>query len=151
MTDNDTGGIVPSELESSAAMLRFDVEDADALLGALLERLSSVPGLKIVVKYRTGRIRRLLGDIPYVNDLHPVSAPIRRLIVTVGSSDYWVESNGGLLTCGADRLTLQHGPVTDPLPFPEWADLLIGQIVSQNHINHESAVALRSLIEGERA
>ncbi len=151
MTDNDTGGTVPADLETSAAMLRFDLEDLDALLRALVERLSSVPGLRIKVNYGNGRVRRLLGDLPYVNDLHRPSDPIRRMVVTIGSSDYWVESTHGSLTCGVDRLTLQRGPVTDPLPFPVWADLLLDEIVSQNHISHSSAVALRNLIEGERA
>ena len=151
MTDDDSTGTVPGDLETSAAMLRFDLADVDALLHALVERLSSVPGLKIVVSYRNGRLRRLIGDIPYVNDLHRSSDPIRRMAVTVGSGEYWVESKDGALACGVDTLTLQRGPATDPVPFPAWADLLLDEIVSQNHISHESAVALRNLIEGERA
>jgi len=148
MTDDDSTGTVPADLETSAAWLRFDWEDVDALLHALVERLSSVPGLKIVVNYRNGRLRRLIGDIPYVNDLHRSSDPIRRMAVTVGVSEYWVESKDGALACGVDTLSLQKGPATEPLPFSGWADLLLREIVSQNHMSHESAVALR---KGERA
>jgi hypothetical protein len=73
------------------------------------------------------------------------------MVVTIGANAYWVESTDGLLACGIDTVTLQRGPTSDPLSFPVWADLLIGEIVSQNHISHESAVALRNLIEGQRA
>ena len=147
MTDDNAGGTVPADLETGAAMLRFDL----ALLHALVERLSSVPGLNIAVDYRHGRFRRLLGDIPYVNDLHRPSDPIRRIAVTIGTGEYWVQSTDGSLKCGIDRLTLQRGPATEALSFSAWADLLLEEIVNQNHISHESAVALRNLIEGERA
>ncbi len=151
MTDDDSRGPVPADFDSSAALVRIDVEDLDALLHALVERLSSVPGLKIVVTYRNGRLRQLIGDIPYVNDLHRSSDPIRRMAVTVATSEYWVESTGGTLTCGIDTVTLQRLPTPDPLSFPVWADRLFHEVVRQNHISHESAVALRNLIEGERA
>jgi hypothetical protein len=151
MTDVTNTGTVPAELESTAAVLRLDAAELDALLHALVERLSSVPGLKIDVSYRNGRLRRLVGDLPYVNDLHRPSDPIHRILVTIGAGAYWVASTDGVLTCGVDSLTLQRGPASDPLPFPTWADLLVGEIVSQSHISHESADALRKLIEGERA
>jgi len=151
MTDDNAGGTVPADLETGAAMLRFDLEDLDALLHALVERLSSVPGLNIAVDYRHGRFRRLLGDIPYVNDLHRPSDPIRRIAVTIGTGEYWVQSTDGSLRCGIDRLTLQRGSATDALSFAAWADLLLEEIINQNHISNESAVALRNLIEGERA
>lgn len=151
MTDDDWRGTIPTNFDSSAAIVRFDVEDLDALLHALVDRLSSVPGLKIAVTYRSGRLRRLLGDIPYVNDLHRSSDPIRRMAVTVATSEYWVESVDGTLTCGIDPPRLQRPQTSDPLPFPAWADLLLDEVVRQNHINHESVVALRNLIEGERA
>jgi hypothetical protein len=151
MTDNDTGGTVPTDLEGSAAVVRFDMDDVDALLHALVERLSSVPGLKIVVTHGNRRIRRLLGDIPYVTDRHRRSDPIRRIAVTIRTIEYWVASTHGTLTCGIGRLTLQRGASNDPLPFAVWADRLVDEIVSQNHISHESVVALRNLIEGQRA
>jgi hypothetical protein len=151
MTNDPNGSAGPMDLENSAAVLRFEVQDLDALLRALAERLSSVPGLKIEVSYRRGRLRRLIGDIPYVNDLHRPWDPIHRMVITIGANAYWVQSTDGVLTSGIDTLTLQRGPASDPLLFPAWADLLIGEIVSQNHISHESALALRNLIEGERA
>ncbi len=132
-------------------MVRFDMDDVDVLLHALVERLSSVPGLKIVVTHGNRRIRRLLGDLPYVTDRHRLSDPIRRMAVTIGTSEYWVASSHGALTCGVARLTPQRSASGDPLPFAVWADRLIDEIVSQNHITHESVDALRTLIEGERA
>ncbi len=151
MTDDDSPGTVSPDLETSAAMLAFELEDLDALLHALVERLSSVPGLAINVRYRNGRLRRLIGDLPYVNDLHRPSDPIRRVAAMVGAKEYWVESKDGSLRCGIDTVTLVRGPAGDPLPISTWAEHLLDDIVAQNHASHESIVALRTLIEGQRA
>jgi len=151
MNDDHSGGTAPADLETSAAMLRFAVDDLDALLHALVERLGSVPGLKIEVDYGNGRVRRLIGDIPYLNDLHRTSDPINRMVVAIGVRSYWVESARGVLACGVDTRTAQWGLASNPLRFSAWADLLLGEIVSQNRVSHDSAEALRQLIEGDRA
>jgi hypothetical protein len=147
MDDQDGSTSAASDLESSAALLRSDSESIDALLHALVEKLSGVPGLTMSVAYGDRRLRRLIGDIPYVNDRRRKSDPIRIVVVTVGSCDYWVRADEGSMECGTDRTSPQEGKVTDALPFPQWADALFNDIIRQNHVNHEAIAALRSLIE----
>ena len=59
-----------ASLDSSAAMVRAESDQLDATLHALVRRLSSVPGLMMTVSHRHGRLRRLIGDLPYINDLN---------------------------------------------------------------------------------
>ncbi len=142
---------VPSPAErfdASASALRAEAMDADALLHALVDRLDAVPGLAVTVTHRHGRLRRLIGDLPYVNDLHRRSDPIDRLVVTVESLDYWVASDDHTVRCGIDDRSRARGTEGDPLPFPEWSDRLFAAIVRQNNANAASLAALRALITG---
>jgi hypothetical protein len=139
-----------SEFEESAARLRVEAADADALLHALVDRLDAVPGLTVTVTYRHGRVRRLIGDIPYVNDLHRRTDPIDRIVVTLGPVDYWVTAADGSVRCGADDRSAVRPGSGDDLPFGAWAERLFDDIVTQNHANQESLAALRALIEHDR-
>ena len=39
----------------------------------------------------------------------------------------------------------------EELPFSAWANALLDEIARQNFVNHESLVALRHLVEHDRA
>jgi hypothetical protein len=143
---------VPSPAErfdASASALRAESTDADALLHALADRLDAVPGLTVVVRHRHGRLRRLIGDLPYVNDLHRRRDPIDRLVVTVESLDYWVTAEDGTVGCGIDDRSRARGTPGDPVPFPEWSDRLFDAIARQNIANAASLAALRAVITGQ--
>jgi hypothetical protein len=120
-------------------MVRAESDGLDATLHALVDRLAAIPGLNMVVTYHEGRLRRLIGDLPYVNDLHRRGDPIRRIVVTVGSGPYWLDAGEGSLRCGRGR--------GEELGFAAWADALFDEIAAQNFVNHESMVALRRLVE----
>lgn len=68
------------QLEVSAAWLRSESGTLVPLLDASADRLSAVPGLQVVVTRRRGRLRRLLGDLPYLNDLHRRTAPVDTIV-----------------------------------------------------------------------
>ncbi len=150
MSDEQPRPSPAAEFEESAAMLRAEATDADAMLHSLADRLEAVPGLTVVVTHRHGRVRRLIGDIPYVNDLHRRTDPIDRIVVTVGPLDYWVAPVDGSIRGGTGAPARGPGPVDRTAPFAEWADRLFDAIVRQNHANHQSLVALRTLIEQDR-
>jgi hypothetical protein len=148
MTNPPAPTDISSELHASAARLRAESEHLDAMLQALVGRLSSIPGLRMTVSYRHGRIRRLIGDLPYVNDLHPRTGPIHKIAVSVAARSYWLLTESTSIRCGREDL-----PCVDPvsggeeLSFSSWASALFQDITEQNLINHESTVALRDLIE----
>jgi hypothetical protein len=148
MTNHPAPTDISSELDASSARLRAESGHLDAMLSALVGRLSSIPGLRMTVSYKHGRIRRLIGDLPYVNDLHPSTGPIRKVVISVGSRSYWLRTESSSIRCGREDL-----PSVDPvspgeeLAFSNWASALFEEITQQNLINHESMVALRHLIE----
>src|SRR5205807_304143 len=89
-----------ASFDSSAAMVRSEADHLDATLHALVTRLSSVPGLHLSVSYRHGRLRRFLGDLPYINDLNRRTGPVQRIAVAVGSQSYWLHRDLGWIQCG---------------------------------------------------
>jgi hypothetical protein len=148
MTDHAASTDIDPTLDTSSAMLRAEANHLDATLQALVKRLSSVPGLNMVVTYKHGRIRRLIGDLPYINDLHPSTGPIRKIVVSVGERSYWLRSESRSIKCGRDDLTtIQPELSGEHFAFSTWASELFEDITQQNLINHESMVALRHLIE----
>jgi hypothetical protein len=132
--------------DTSAALVRAESDHLDATLHALATRLSSVPGLKVTVSYQHGKLRRLLGDLPYINDLNKRTGPIHKLVVAIGPSSYWVDAGHGSIRCGRD----EQGQVSEELTFSAWATTLFDEIVKQNQVNYESMVALRRLVEQDR-
>ncbi|MHB8491715.1 MAG: hypothetical protein ACYDA6_05815, partial [Solirubrobacteraceae bacterium] len=112
-------------LDLSSAMVRAESQHTDATLHALLERLSSVPGLKVTGTYRHTWFRRLLGDLPYINDLHRDKDPVQRISVDVGPCTYWLDSHRSSIRCGTElAASIERGPVRDELPFSTWASRL---------------------------
>lgn len=138
-------------VDSSSAMVRAESDHVDATLHALIGRLSPVPGLKMVVSYRQGRLRRLVGDLPYINDLHRRTDPIDELVVTVDTCSYWLRSKHGSIRCGRQTAATEGGQGREDLSFSDWAGALFDAIAQQNFVNHESMVALRNLVEQDRA
>jgi len=139
-----------ADLDSSAAMVRAESDHLDATLHALVKRLSSVLGLNMVVSHRHGRLRRLIGDLPYVNDLHRRTDPIEKLVVEVGVCSYWLRADQGAIHCGREMTTIESGQVLEQLSFWDWATALFDDIARQNFVNHDSLVALRHLVERDR-
>jgi len=137
-------------LDSTSAMVRAEAEHLDATLQALVTRLSSVPGLNMSVSYRHGRLRRLLGDLPYINDMSRRTEPIQRIVIVIGPHSYWLHSDPGSITCGRDAISPQPGEPHEELTFSDWAKALFDEIASQNVVNHDSLVALRHLVEQDR-
>jgi hypothetical protein len=137
-------------LDASSAMVRAESDHLDATLHALVRRLSSVPGLTMTVSHRHGRLRRLIGDLPYINDLHRWTDPINRVDVAVGPSTYWLEANFGSIRCGKALTSVGRGEDRQELSFSVWATELFDEIARQNLVNHESMVALRRLVELDR-
>jgi hypothetical protein len=150
MIDEDASPSSIAGVDSSSAMVRAESEHLDATLHALIRRLSSVPGLKMVVSYRHGRLRRLIGDLPYVNDLHRRTDPVHRLVVTIDTCSYWLQSERGSVRCGREVAAIQRGDGSEELSFSDWAGALFDAIAQQNFVNHESLVALRNLVEQDR-
>ncbi|HWE13055.1 MAG TPA: hypothetical protein VG365_06065 [Solirubrobacteraceae bacterium] len=143
---SDGHGLVAG-LDSTAAMLRAESEHLDATLRALVTRLSSVPGLTLAVSHRHGRIRRILGDLPYIADVNRRSNPIHRIVVTVGPTSYWLLAEPSSITCG----TTVHGATTEEgISFTAWASALFAEIAGQNLVTYEALVALRDLVEHDR-
>ena len=159
MTDEDVRTNAGVQLDSSSAMVRAESEYLDATLHALVARLSSVPGLKIAVSpglktavsRRHGRLRRLIGDLPYINDLHRRTDPVHKIVVEVGPCTHWLHSDYGSIKCGRELTSIERGQVKEELSFTVWATELFDEIARQNLVNHESIVALRHLVEQDGA
>jgi hypothetical protein len=149
-TDEDIQTGTVARLDSSAAMVRAESDHLDATLRALITRLSSVPGLSMAVSYRHGKLRRLIGDLPYINDLNRRANPVHKLVVTVGPTSYWLHSEHGSIKCGREVTAAGRGRIKEELPFPLWATTVFDEIAQQNFVNHESMVALRNLVERDR-
>lgn len=131
-------------------MLRAESGQVDATLRALVARLSSVPGLSITVTHRHGRLRRLTGDLPYINDLNRRAEPIDMIAVSVGPDCYWLRHQDGSLRCGRESTHSEPWQNGEQLSFSAWATALFDEIASQNIAGHESIVALRHLVEHDR-
>jgi hypothetical protein len=147
--DRSTPTDAGASLDHSSVMLRTESDYLPTTLRALVARLDSVPSLNVRVAYRHGRIRRLIGDLPYINDLHRRSDPIASILVTVGPHSYWLQSDQGSIRCG--RSQLHRGEAGDALPFSAWTEALFEAIAEQNLVNHDSMAALRQLIEQDQA
>ena len=130
-----------AEVDCSSAMLRAEARQLEATLRALVSRLSSVPGLEISVSHRHGKLRRFLGDLPYINDLDRETGPIQSIVVRAGEHSYWLQCDSGTLRCGREIGTLS---------FSAWASELFEEIAKQNLANHDSLVALRQLVEHDQ-
>ncbi len=150
MTTDDPGDLTPTDRSPDDALIRHESVDHDGFIEALIERLSSISGLQMVVKYPKGRVRKAIGDIPYLNDLHRSSDPISRLTVTVETVEYWVEPTGGSPWCGIDTVTLAGGRTSAIYELPSWTNLLLEDVIRHNHLDPESAASLHNLIRGER-
>lgn len=137
-------------LDESSAMLRAEAAQLDARLRALVQMMSSVPGLELSVSYRQGKIRSLLGDLPYLNDVNRPARPIQRIATAVGGYVYWLNAKPGSITCGRDPISPRPECVSEMLTFSIWARALFDEVVSDNVANHDSMVALRRLVEHDR-
>src|SRR5271167_1672940 len=146
VADEDGGVSGPDGLDHSAAMLRAESDHLDATLRALATRLSAVPGLKLTVTARQGLLRRLLGDLPYLNDLSHRRAPIHKIVVQVGPTTYRLGADHGSITCGWELAPGEPGESRSEVSFAAWATTLFDDIAAQNLVNHESMVALRRLV-----
>jgi hypothetical protein len=137
-------------LDLSSAMVRAEADQLEARLRALLTRLSAVPGLELSVSYRHGRVRRLLGDLPYVNDLNRRTGPIERVVIVVGPCSYWLSSELGAIRCGRQAIPALSEQADQELTFSVWAKTLFDEIARRNIVNHDSLVALRQLVEHDQ-
>jgi hypothetical protein len=149
-TDDGARTSTGAGLDSSAALVRAESDHVDGTLRALIARMSSVPGLKVSVADRHGNLRRLLGDLPYINDLNRRTGPIQRLVVAVGTRSYWVHADHGQIRCGREITLGEHWQVTEEMSFSIWARTLFGEIAVQNLVNYESMLALRRLVGQDR-
>jgi hypothetical protein len=136
--------------DSSSAMVRAEAEHLEATLGALVASLSSVPGLKLSVYPHRGLLRKLLGDLPYIDDMTRRKGQIQRIVVAIGPRSYWLRSQPGSIRCGLDVSTTQAGQANEEMTFSAWATALFEEIARQNLVNHDSLVALRQLVERDR-
>jgi hypothetical protein len=150
MTDEDPPFNSAAEFDSSSAMARAESDYLDATLHALVKRLSAVPGLNMTVAYRHGKLRRLIGDLPYINDLHRRTDPVHEITITVGHCSYWLHSDSESIRCARELTSIERGQVKEELSFSEWATALFDDIAGQNSVNHESIAALRHLVEHDR-
>lgn len=150
MSAEEPGIQAPAAFDASAAMVRAESAELPAMVRALVQRLSSVPGLELSVARRHGRLRRLLGDLPYLNGLHRQADPIERIDVTVGASAYWLVAERSAIRCGRRGSTPGRGDREEELSFENWASSLFDVIAAQNSANLESVAALRRLVERDR-
>ena len=140
----------PAEFDASAAMVRAEAAELPAMVHALVQRLSSVPGLELKVARRHGRLRRLLGDLPYLNGIHRTSDPVERIDVAVGLSSYWLIAERSAIRCGRRGSSSERGDREEELSFEAWASALFDAVAAQNSVNLESVAALRRLVERDR-
>ena len=150
MSAEEPGIQAPAEFDASAAMVRAESVELPAMVHALVQRLSSVPGLELKVARRHGRLRRLLGDLPYLNGMHRRTDPIERIDVTVGACSYWLIAERSAVRCGRRGSSPERGTREEELSFGAWASALFAAIATQNSVNLESVAALRRLVERDR-
>lgn len=144
------GAQSPESLDVSAASLRAETEHLDLLLHSLVDKLRAVPGLEPVITYRRSRLRRIVGDVPYVNDLHRKSSPIEAIRVTVGGSAFELSATTSSITCSV----VGRGPGTErgqvATSFSEWITQLMAAIDERNRLAADSLSALQDLIVYDR-
>ena len=93
---------------------------------------------------------KLVGDLPYINDLNRRRGPVQAIVITLGAYSYWLRSDGGSIRCGRDVASPQPGLADEELTFSVWAKTLFDEIARRNVLNHDSLVALRQLLEHDR-
>jgi hypothetical protein len=146
MTGSGEVTAIGARLDSTAALVRAESAQLDATLEALVSRLAAVPGVQITVRRRHGWLRRLVGDLPYLNGLHRRDDPIHKLTVTLGSRAYWLEADRSSIRCWTEVSSTDRGLVTEQLRFEAWATALFDEIARENLVNYASLVALRQLV-----
>jgi hypothetical protein len=136
----------PASLDAAAASLRADAGELDLLLRTLADKLGAVPGIETSVRHRRPRWRRLLGDLPYVNDLARRSGPIESVRVEVGGTTYQLAVRDLTIACTVT------GPGGTPAlrPFDAWLDELQAAIDQRARLSQESLAALQQLIVYDR-
>lgn len=147
--DEHAGGTPAEDFHASSAMVRAEASDLDATLAALVTRLQSVPGLDVKVSPRPGMLRKLIGDLPYIHELGTKSAHVHEVIVSLGTTSYWLHATHGAITCGRGDRESGQGP-QEELPFTQWATALFDDIAQHNLVNHDAMAALRRLVEQDR-
>ncbi|MHB8319753.1 MAG: hypothetical protein ACYDEP_11095 [Acidimicrobiales bacterium] len=153
MEADEEAAVTTGGLDESASLLRYESSSVDAMLHALVERFSCVPGLDMTVTHRHGKLRKVFGDIPYVNDLKRHTDPISSIVIKVGSTEYWVKNVKGILRFGVDSATSASETVTTAgvdKSFSKWAESLISNLTSESKAHYEAISALRDLTERGR-
>jgi hypothetical protein len=137
-------------LDAASAELQASGGDLDLLLHRLVEKLKAVPGLEPVVSYRHGRLRRLLGDLPYVNDLHARSQPVSAIHVRAGAEDYLLDAKATSISCRIEKHSATGTVTTQPVTFSRWITDLIAAVEERSRVASESIAALETLIVYDR-
>lgn len=152
MSEDEAGREPPSltELDYGAAELRADAPSVDAMLHAFVERLSAIPGLAMKVVYRHARWRWIIGDIPFLNDLHRRADPVQDIAVTLGTTEYWLRATGGTIRCGTDSIVPGRGRTTGEMSFTRWAEAMFQALTEKTKVHQDSIAGLRDLIENNR-
>jgi hypothetical protein len=150
VTDDAQGNPPAVNLDSAASSLQADAANLDFLLHSLADKLAAVPGLELKIKYRQSWLSRLVGDLPYVNDLHSKSGPIERLQVRIGPSTFWLDASRSSISCGTESSSATSGQVGHPQSFSEWIKGVIATIDQQSKVTQESLQALQDLIVSDR-
>jgi hypothetical protein len=136
-------------LDDAASSLRADAADLDHLLHVLVERLGSVPGVALKIRFRRSRWRRMLGDIPYVNDLDRTSSPIERVEVALGARRYLLNVTGPSFTCCVEQTGAGAGAGAT-LGFSQWMQALTGDIGRQSDSIRDAVASLQQLLIYDR-
>ena len=133
-------------LDAAAASLRADVDQLDVLLRSLVDKLRAIPGLSPAVTYRRSRLRRILGDLPYVNDLYRRSSPIERISVTVADRAFELGATTSSITCSIESRAPSAARSVTVVSFSEWIKELMATIDERNRLAADSMAALQHLI-----
>lgn len=141
------GAQTPKGLDASGASLRADSAHLDLLLHSLVDKLRAVPGLELGISYRRSLFRRILGDLPYVNDLHRTSSPIESIRVTVGGSIFDLSATDSSITCSVSSRANRTPTV---MSFSAWIKQLMAAVDERNRIATDSLAALQDLIVFDR-
>jgi hypothetical protein len=136
--------------DAASADLQANSGDLDILLHRLVEKLEAVPGLDTVVSYRQGRWRRLLGDLPYINDLHARSQPVSAIEVHAGAVEYLLDAGPSSVSCRIMKRSATGTVTTQPVTFSQWINELIATVGERSRAAWESIAALQSLIIYDR-